>query len=48
MITQGSIDSKEYMDKLEYFVKSKVLAVANLNNQYSLNKAYQDIYKHYN
>lgn len=48
MITQGSIDSKEYMDKLEHFVKSKVLAVANLNNQYSLNKAYQDIYKHYN
>ncbi len=48
MITQGSIDSKEYMDKLEYFVKSKVLAVANLNNQYSLNKAYQDIYEHYN
>ena len=47
MITQGSIDSKEYMDKLEHFVKSKVLAVANLNNQYSLNKAYQDIYKHY-
>ena len=48
MITEGSIDSKEYMDKLEHFVKSKVLAVANLNNQYSLNKAYQDIYKHYN
>ena len=48
MITQGSIDSKEYIDKLEHFVKSKVLAVANLNNQYSLNKAYQDIYKHYN
>lgn len=48
MITQGSINSKEYMDKLEHFVKSKVLAVANLNNQYSLNKAYQDIYKHYN
>ena len=48
MITQGSIDSKEYMDKLEHFVKSKVLAVANLNNQYSLNKAYQYIYKHYN
>ena len=48
MITEGSINSKEYMDKLEYFVKSKVLAVANLNNQYSLNKAYQDIYKHYN
>ena len=48
MITEGSINSKEYMDKLEHFVKSKVLAVANLNNQYSLNKAYQDIYKHYN
>ena len=48
MITEGSIDSKEYMNKLEHFVKSKVLAVANLNNQYSLNKAYQDIYKHYN
>ena len=48
LITEGSIDSKEYMDKLEHFVKSKVLAVANLNNQYSLNKAYQDIYKHYN
>ena len=48
MITQGSIDSKEYIDKLEHFVKSKVLVVANLNNQYSLNKAYQDIYKHYN
>ena len=48
MITQGSIDSKEYIDKLEHFVKSKVLALANLNNQYSLNKAYQDIYKHYN
>ena len=48
LITEGSIDSKEYMDKLENFVKSKVLAVASLNNQYSLNKAYQDIYKHYN
>lgn len=48
LITEGSIDPKEYMDKLENFVKSKVLAVASLNNQYSLNKAYQDIYKHYN
>ena len=48
MITEGSIDSKEYMDKLEHFVKSKVLAVVNLNNQYSLNKAYQEIYKNYN
>ena len=48
MITEGSINSKEYMDKLENFIKSKVLAVASLNNQYSLNKAYQDIYKHYN
>ncbi len=48
LITEGSIDSKEYMDKLENFVKSKVLAVASLNNQYSLNKAYQDIYKNYN
>ncbi len=48
LITEGSIDSKEYMDKLENFVKSKVFAVASLNNQYSLNKAYQDIYKNYN
>ena len=48
MITEGSIDSKEYMDKLEHFVRRKVLSVINLNNQYCLIKAYQEIYKNYN
>ncbi len=48
MITEGSIDSKEYMDKLEHFVRRKVLSVINLNNQYCLSKAYQEIYKNYN
>lgn len=48
MIAEGSIDSKEYMDKLEHFVGRKVLSVINLNNQYCLIKAYQEIYKNYN
>ncbi len=48
MITEGSINSKEYMDKLEHFVRRKVLSVINLNNQYCLSKAYQEIYKNYN
>ena len=44
---EGSITSKEYMDKLESFVRNRVDGVKKLNNQYQLRQYYDQIKTYY-
>ena len=40
-VAEGSITPKEYMDKLEHFVRSRTSGVLGLNNQYALRGHFQ-------
>ena len=44
---EGSNTSKEYMDKLESFVRNRVDGVKKLNNQYQLRQYYDQIKTYY-
>ena len=44
---EGSNISKEYMDKLESFVRNRVDGVKKLNNQYQLRQYYDQIKTYY-
>ena len=46
-VAEGSITSKEYMDKLESFVRNRVDGVKKLNNQYQLRQYYDQIKTYY-
>ncbi len=46
-VANGSITSKEYMEKLEHFVGIRTNNVKNIHNQYILKKSYDDIVVHY-
>ena len=35
-VAEGSITSKEYMDKLEHFIRVRVSGVLQMNNQYAM------------
>ncbi len=41
-VAEGSITPKEYMDKLEHFVRSRTTGVLGLNNQYALRGHFQN------
>ena len=40
-VAEGSISPKEYMDKLEHFIRSRTSGVMGLNNQYVLRGQFQ-------
>ncbi len=40
-VAQGSITTKEYMEKLEHFIRSRTNGVLRLNNQYQLRGSFQ-------
>ncbi|MDE6208494.1 MAG: type IA DNA topoisomerase [Lachnospiraceae bacterium] len=46
-VSEGSITSKEYMDKLETFVANRVNGVKKLNNQFELNKYFERASEYY-
>ena len=46
-VSEGSITSDEYMVKLDNFIRSRIGAVLNLNNQYVLKQAFDNIHNLY-
>lgn len=46
-VSEGSITSEEYMVKLDNFIRSRIGAVLNLNNQYVLKQAFDNIHNLY-
>lgn len=42
-VAEGSITPKEYMDKLEHFIRSRTSGVMGLNNQYALRNNFQAV-----
>lgn len=42
-VAEGSITSKEYMDKLEHFIRVRVSGVMQMNNQYALRSRYDEV-----
>ena len=46
-VAEGSITSKEYMDKLEHFIRVRVNGVQKMNNQYALRAKYDRIAANY-
>lgn len=42
-VAEGSITSREYMDKLEHFIRIRVSGVLQMNNQYALRSRYDAI-----
>lgn len=46
-VSEGSITSKEYMDKLEAFVSNRVNGVKKLNNRFELNKYFERSSEYY-
>lgn len=46
-VAEGSITSKEYMDKLEHFIRVRVSGVMQMNNQYALRSRYDAVAGNY-
>ena len=46
-VAEGDITAREYMDKLENFIKQKTARVLANNNQYQMRNQYQNIAKYY-
>ena len=46
-VAEGSITSREYMDKLEHFIRVRTSGVMKLNNQYALRTLYDNIAVNY-
>ena len=46
-VAEGSISSREYMDKLEHFIRVRTSGVMKLNNQYALRATYDRIADNY-
>ncbi|MDY4670986.1 MAG: DNA topoisomerase [Oliverpabstia sp.] len=46
-VAEGSITSKEYMDKLEHFIRVRVSGVMQMNNQYALRSRYDEVAGNY-
>lgn len=46
-VAEGSITSREYMDKLEHFIRVRVNGVQRMNNQYLLRARYDKIAANY-
>ncbi len=46
-VAEGSITSREYMDKLEHFIRVRTSGVMKLNNQYALRALYDNIAVNY-
>ena len=46
-VAQGTITSKEYLDKLEGFVERRTIQVMNLNNQTELISLFDESSKNY-
>lgn len=46
-VAEGSITSKEYMDKLEHFIRVWVSGVMQMNNQYALRSRYDAVAGNY-
>lgn len=46
-VAEGSITSKEYMDKLEHFIRVRVSGVLQMNNQYAMRARYDAVAENY-
>ena len=46
-VAEGSVTPREYMDKLEHFIRVRTDGVKNLNNQYALRRLYEEDAKYY-
>lgn len=46
-VAEGSITSKEYMDKLEHFIRVRVSGVLQMNNQYAMCARYDAVAENY-
>ena len=46
-VANGEVTSREYMDKLEHFIRVRTDGVKNLNNQYALRQMYEEAAKCY-